>query len=749
MKYNPLEGTDGVTITVANSDDNGGDPLVLVSLNGETGAYETTGAIFGTSSLRMATATAANPCQIGFTDTAATSARARWYIKFTTLPTTAVLQFGVNFRGNTGGTSLARTEVNNADGKYRVVMGATTGSYSALALQTGVEYDFEAVASGFNGSSGTMTVNCYLKSTGALYTSATVSGATTAFTCDTGRFGKFAGGGNFDALFDAIAFETGSAVEIGPYARSLVGTDAFTFAEGTPNIKHVGTDTFTLSQEAVTTSAVAVAATDVVHFDENVAETTITDLADVSHMTDVVTSLTVAASRTDVGRFGDSPARSIPTGAQGFSWGGGFLFNYVVVAVGDEGDLAVGQYTILTDAAGTPKEDTIFQITSITPPFAGFVNVFLYPDPAAVPANGDLLKVVTPAGALVHRATPLVDSVTFTEDATGLHRASARTDSFTMSESAARRTSNLVGSAAETDVAQPVGRVRSRVLGIATKTDAARPLAQVSIRAVGLAAETDAAQPVARRHARAAATAAETDTAVPLAARKTRAVGQTAEVDAAQALAHFRFRALGLAAEVDAAVEFPLGTGVHVAPEQDESRHLTAMKSKTTTGIPSEVDAGLPLTARHARTPGPAPETDIALPLTARRARAVGVATSTETGLAFGHRLARTVGVAVEPDVARPLASGKTRAIGRVDEVDGATAVVHLKPVSLHLAEVEFDRALAFTRGKTRTVARADETDAARPIPHGVPGLPVAFRIRTSGREGITDASGEEPGTFT
>lgn len=227
LQGNPCEGSDGTTVTTANSDDNGGTAFALVNINaGTICAYETTGAIHGTSSIRMQSSTAANTVQVGYTDTGATSAVARWYENFTSLPS-ALQQHGVNFRGNSGGTSLARMEV-QTDGTFRCVMGASTGSFSGSALSTGTTYRFEAIATGFNGSSGTITITAYVGESTSSFTSATVSSATTANTCDTVRWGKFNGSGNFDALFDSLVANVGSSTPLGPAAMTATVTDTIT-----------------------------------------------------------------------------------------------------------------------------------------------------------------------------------------------------------------------------------------------------------------------------------------------------------------------------------------------------------------------------------------------------------------------------------------------------------------------------------------------------------------------------------------
>lgn len=222
LQTNPCEGSDGVTVTTGNSNANGGTAFAVVNINsGTICAYKTSGAIHGTSSIRMQSSTAANTVLVGWNDTGATSAVARWYENFTTLPT-ALQQHGVNFRGNAGVTSLARMEI-QTDGTIRCVMGATNGSFSSGSLSTGTTYRFEAVATGFNGSSGSITITVYVGESTSSFTSATASGATTSFTCDNVRFGKFNGSGNFDAVFDSLAADIGSSTTLGRFLASVNG----------------------------------------------------------------------------------------------------------------------------------------------------------------------------------------------------------------------------------------------------------------------------------------------------------------------------------------------------------------------------------------------------------------------------------------------------------------------------------------------------------------------------------------------
>lgn len=225
LKTNDAEGgTDGVATSTGNSGGASGTAWDIVNINaGSTFHYESTGAIHGTMSYQVSSTTTATNPLAGWTDTAANQAVARVYMSFTTMSTVNNQQFGINFRSGSG--SLARSEF-NTDGTFRGVMGATNSSASALALSTGTVYRMEAVATGFNGASGALTINVYVGESGTVFTSISLSGATTAAQCSAVRFGKHNTSGNVDALYDSIAADIGSSTLLGPVATNATATPA-------------------------------------------------------------------------------------------------------------------------------------------------------------------------------------------------------------------------------------------------------------------------------------------------------------------------------------------------------------------------------------------------------------------------------------------------------------------------------------------------------------------------------------------
>lgn len=219
LLQNSAEGqADGITVTTGNSGGASGDAWDVLAGTSAGGSVqgESTDAIHGSMSIRFAStgATTQTPL-VGWNDTGATVAVARWYEFYNAFPDTAASQMGINFRGNAGASSMAR-RTTNTNGSFNAVMGSTTGSASGVALSLSTVYRFEAVCTGFNGASGAMTVNCYVGESGSVHSSSTLTGATTGFTCDNVRFGKFSGAFDVDFLADSFAANIGSSTLLGP-----------------------------------------------------------------------------------------------------------------------------------------------------------------------------------------------------------------------------------------------------------------------------------------------------------------------------------------------------------------------------------------------------------------------------------------------------------------------------------------------------------------------------------------------------
>jgi hypothetical protein len=109
------------------------------------------------------------------------------------------------------------------------------------------------------------------------------------------------------------------------------------------------------------------------------------------------------------------------------------------------------------------------------------------------------------------------------------------------------------GQAAETDTAQPAGRIRTSTGGTAAETDTAQPAGRIRRTAAGVALETDTARAAGTPSSTAAGTAAEVDTALPAGRIRVTAAGTALETDQGLSAGRSRLSAAGLATETDTA----------------------------------------------------------------------------------------------------------------------------------------------------------------------------------------------------
>lgn len=216
LKTNNAEGgTDGVSVSTLNSGGTSGVAWDLVNIgSGAIMAYIAAGAIHGSLSVRCQTSTSTSTPLVRWVDTANASVTVRWYWKWSTLPS-ATNQVGANVRGNTAGTSLARTEVDST-GHIRLVVGSGASAFTTAAMVTGTVYMVEMVCTGLGTAASAGTLNLYQADGTTLIESKSLSAQTTSFTADTVQFGKINGAANLDVLFDSMAANIGSSTPLGP-----------------------------------------------------------------------------------------------------------------------------------------------------------------------------------------------------------------------------------------------------------------------------------------------------------------------------------------------------------------------------------------------------------------------------------------------------------------------------------------------------------------------------------------------------
>lgn len=163
-----------------------------------------------------------------------------------------------------------------------------------------------------------------------------------------------------------------------------------------------------------------------------------------------------------------------------------------------------------------------------------------------------------------------------------------------------------IGVAAETDSAQPLGRLKARTIGIASEAAAAQTVGRAKTKALGVASGTDTALALGRRHSRSLGIAGETDTAPAVGRAKARTLGIAAAADSALPLGRSKVKPLGIASETDTAqgVTAPVATRRNLCPNPAAGTNLTGWSNNDATltrvtgltGFPSPVTTG----AHHA-----------------------------------------------------------------------------------------------------------------------------------------------------
>jgi hypothetical protein len=287
-------------------------------------------------------------------------------------------------------------------------------------------------------------------------------------------------------------------------------------------------------------------------------------------------------------------------------------------------------------------------------------------------------NAITAAGAVGIRArsTGFLNSIV-AEDTTGGGGHEVAIGTATETDTAqpiAARKAKAAGQATETDTAPPLAARRTIAIGFASETDAAPAIARAKRASVGFAGETDAAEALGRAKRKAIVQAAETDAAPPVGARKARAVVPADETDTAQTLGRRKTAQIGTAPEMDEALGVVTGDSVAIGPalETDSAPAIGARKRKT--ALPAgEADSALPLAAAKRASIGFAAEVDLASAMPRSKRKAIGPAFEIDLAQALARRKVLPLGLAIETDTALPLlATGPAEFLAGMPEIAAA-----------------------------------------------------------------------------
>lgn len=286
-----------------------------------------------------------------------------------------------------------------------------------------------------------------------------------------------------------------------------------------------------------------------------------------------------------------------------------------------------------------------------------------------------------------------------------------------------------LGTAAETDTAQALGRRKARALGTAVETDNGQAAARAKSAGLALSAESSAAQALARVKQRSFTAAAASEAGQLLGRMKRLTPGQTAETAVGMPLVGAKARPLPPAAETsDARALSGQSAGtLPAATEATTSQPITGRKVASLAGA-SAVEAAQPLAGRKARGLVPAAATTTARPL--GRSTRQDLTAAGETAHAQRLAIPGTAQPAVETSATRPLTGSKSQQLTTASVADEA------QPLSTHARltlghAVDSAASVPLGRTKTRALAAAAAVDTAQQVA-ATKALAVGVAVETS-----------------
>ncbi len=220
MKQNTAEGgTNGVTVTTANSGGGSGDPFSQVTITGSASViFSTANAAHGSQSYYIS-GISGDTGKLYLGNTAGAEASMRAYIMFSTLPGNAQTLFNVQ---NTSFAAMANVNITSAN---HLTITDSTGSVlftSTNSVNASTWYRIELqVITGQTSITGTINFQYYLDDSQlAIETLTSNTANTTALSALRAQSGKLNSGATLNAYFDSLAYADNTSVPIGPYSSA-------------------------------------------------------------------------------------------------------------------------------------------------------------------------------------------------------------------------------------------------------------------------------------------------------------------------------------------------------------------------------------------------------------------------------------------------------------------------------------------------------------------------------------------------
>jgi len=286
----------------------------------------------------------------------------------------------------------------------------------------------------------------------------------------------------------------------------------------------------------------------------------------------------------------------------------------------------------------------------------------------------------------------------------------------------------------ETEVATLSGRLKARVVAQALENEVGQTFTRVKAKPLTQALETETATVTGRLKTRVAAQAVETETALVVTGRKLLAIGQATETEVAQAVARLKSKILAQAVELETGqvIDVLVLDLMRQVVELETAQPITAVKTRSLLQA-VETEAAQAVVRVKSRLVAQGVETETAFAIARLKMRALVQAVEMETALTIV--APGQLRLVTETEIAQPFTRVKSRVLAQAVETETATAVARLKTRLVGQAiEVEIARlftqpgrintaleteiAMPFTALKRKAIAQVVETEAAQAFAH-------------------------------
>lgn len=265
----------------------------------------------------------------------------------------------------------------------------------------------------------------------------------------------------------------------------------------------------------------------------------------------------------------------------------------------------------------------------------------------------------------------------------------------------------------ETDVSQPMGKLKAEAINQVTETDIASAITEIKTAVVNRVIESDTAQTISRTKRLAIGQISETDVSRPIGKIKATLVNRVTESDISQPTNEVKTKAIVQAVETDVSRQIIAINVLVNAIETDVCQPITSRKIKSITQI-SETDVARPIVEATSAL-NQCIETDVCQPINRLKTQVIGRVTETSIAQPINEVKTKAIVRCMETDVAQPCGKAKLEQIVSVTETDVCRPMNRLKTKAIQQLS-ETNIAQPINEVKTKLIVRGTETDIAQPV---------------------------------